>query len=616
MTHSPSSSSRPAARAGQASFGTAVAAPLAACLFVGAGMLAVALPPVPAPQGNPITEAKRVLGKILFFDEQLSTANVVSCATCHVTGVAGTDPRLARHPGDDGVANTADDILGSPGIVKSDVDNDYVRDTIFGNGPQVTGRAANSVINAAFAPNLFWDGRATGQFIDPQTGTVALANGGALESQSVAPPVNDVEMAHAGYDWDRLSAKLARVNPLDLATGVQSDVAAALATKPDYPELFRRAFGDTAITARRIAFALATYERTLISDQAPYDRFLAGQNNALTPQQQQGLQIMQTNNCTVCHAPPLFTDQSFRAIGLRPPTEDPGRASITGNAADRNKFKVPSLRNVGLKRSFMHNGQFNSLQQVFGFYDRAPGVVQFTDNQDPIMAQVRIPPNQAALVDDFLRNGLLDARVANQTFPFDRATLFTARAADQNTLVGTSVAGAGGATPVMIAQSPPMVGNLEFRIGLDRARPGVTARLAYSTNPPVNGRIVPQSFLTTVVTDGTGPANGSTTFHWPLTAFNATGGTVVYVQWFISDPAAPGGESRSQAARIPFFCGSYGCPTACPADINQDGGVDGDDVAAFFTGWESGAALGDFNQDGGVDGSDVGAFFFAWESGC
>ncbi|MEI7657967.1 MAG: cytochrome c peroxidase [Phycisphaerae bacterium] len=612
MNHESSRRSLPSVRPGRASFGAAVAAPLAACAFVGAGMFAMALPPVQAPAGNPVTEAKRVLGKILFFDEQLSTANTVSCATCHVTGVAGADPRLARHPGDDGVANTADDILGSPGIIKSDADNDYVRDAIFGNGSQVTGRAANSIINAAFAPNLFWDGRATGQFIDPQTGAVALANGGALESQSVAPPLNDVEMAHAGYDWDRLSAKLARVNPLDLATGLQSDVAAALATRPDYPELFRRAFGDTAITARRIAFAIATYERTLISDQAPYDRFLAGQANALTPQQQQGLQAMQNNNCTVCHAPPLFTDQSFRAIGLRPPTEDPGRASITGNNADRNKFKVPSLRNVGLKRSFMHNGQFATLQQVFGFYDRAPGVVQFTDNQDPIMTQVRLPPNQGALVDDFLRNGLLDARVANQTFPFDRATLFTARTADQNTLVGTGTAGTGAVTPVMIAQAPPMVGNLDFRIGLDRARANATARLGYSTTAPVNGRITPESFLVSSTTD----ASGTLTFHWPLTAFNATGGTVVYVQWLVADPAAPGGQARSPVARIPFFCGSYGCPTACPADINQDGGVDGDDVSAFFGAWESGNAVGDFNQDGGVDGSDVGSFFFAWESGC
>ena len=592
------------------------ALPIAASTVLGISYIAFALPPVPTPPENPITQEKRVLGKILFFDEQLSTSNVVSCATCHSAANAGADPRIARNPGLDAILNTPDDVLGSAGIIKSDADNDYVRDAIFGNGPQVTGRAANSPINAAYAPNSFWDGRATSQFIDPQTGQVAIANGGALESQAVAPLLNDVEMAHANYDWTQLSNKLAQVNPLDLATALPPDVAAALNGRPDYPELFRRAFGDPAITARRIAFAIATYERTLIADQTPYDNFVAGQQNALTPQQAQGLQIMRNNRCTACHAEPLFSDQSFRNIGLRPIAEDNGRQAVTNNAADRGKFKVPSLRNAALKRTFMHNGQFNTLGQVFGFYDRAPGTQQFPDNQDPIMAQVRIPPQQGGLVADFITNGLRDARVANQTFPFDRATLFTNRPANQNTIVGNAQPGSGNIAPVMIAQAPPMVGNLEFRIGLSGALGNTTARLGISSNPPVNGRITPERFLTNIVTEGTGNGNGSFTFHWPLTPFVATGGQVVYVQWFIDDASAPNGTARSAAARIPFFCGSYGCPTACPADTNQDGGVDGDDVTTFFSGWEAGESSADFNQDGGVDGADVNAFFFAWEAGC
>ena len=278
--------------------------------------------------------------------------------------------------------------------------------------------------------------------------------------------------------------------------------------------------------------------------------------------------------------------------------------------------EVRQLRNVGLRTTFMHNGQFNTLGQVFGFYDRAPGTQQFPDNQDPIMAQVRIPPQQGGLVADFITNGLRDARVANQTFPFDRATLFTNRPANQNTITGTAQPGSGNIAPVMIAQAPPMVGNLEFRIGLSGALGNTTARLGISSNPPVNGRITPERFLTNIVTEGTGNGNGSFTFHWPLTPFVATGGQVVYVQWFIDDASAPNGTARSAAARIPFFCGSYGCPTACPADTNQDGGVDGDDVTTFFSGWEAGESSADFNQDGGVDGADVNAFFFAWEAGC
>ena len=86
-------------------------------LVVGAGVAGAALPPVPVPPENPITESKRVLGKILFFEEQISTSNVVSCATCHVPASGGADPRVAAHPGLDGIVGTPDDIQGSPGVV-------------------------------------------------------------------------------------------------------------------------------------------------------------------------------------------------------------------------------------------------------------------------------------------------------------------------------------------------------------------------------------------------------------------------------------------------------------------------------------------------------------------
>ena len=227
------------------------------------------LPPVPQPPENPITEAKRVLGKALFWDEQLSTSNVVSCGTCHVPSRAGADDRIARHPGIDGILNTPDDILGSPGVIRSDENNDYLPDRIFALQPQITNRSANSPINAGYAPSLFWDGRATSRFTDPQTGQVAIVSGGALESQAVQPPLSSVEMSHDDFDWTSLTDKLARVRPLDLATNIPADVASALADQPDYPELFRRAFGDGAITTRRIAFALATYQRPLVSDQTP-----------------------------------------------------------------------------------------------------------------------------------------------------------------------------------------------------------------------------------------------------------------------------------------------------------------------------------------------------------
>ena len=99
-------------------------------------------PPVPA--GNPVTPAKTVLGKILFWEEQMSSSNRVACGTCHKSEIGGGDNRRAPHPGLDGVAGNADDTFGSPGVINSRVDNTYQPDTNFGLQEQVTGRASPS----------------------------------------------------------------------------------------------------------------------------------------------------------------------------------------------------------------------------------------------------------------------------------------------------------------------------------------------------------------------------------------------------------------------------------------------------------------------------------------
>lgn len=377
------------------------------------------LQPVPVPPENPITESKRVLGKILFWDEQLSSDNTVACGTCHRPADAGSDARLNSNPGADGIFNTADDVIGSAGVVKMDTNGQVVEDDTFGFDTQVTPRSAQALHGGLFAPSAFWDGRAGTVFTNPESGAVSIPAGGALENQALAPILNNVEMAREGRDWDDVRAKLSGVTPLALATYLTPDMAAAVEDNPSYPALFAAAFGGGQITAERIAFAIATYERTLMPDRTPFD------THTMTPAQRRGLNVLVApgSRCGACHTPPVFTNNTFRNIGLRPPNEDPGRQEVTGNPADRGRFKVASLRNVGLKKSFMHNGQKASLEEVLDFYQNINGQQQFPQNQDPLIPAINIPPQARADLIEFLRNGLTDPRAAAETFPFDRPIL-------------------------------------------------------------------------------------------------------------------------------------------------------------------------------------------------
>ncbi len=296
------------------------------------------LPPVPVPAGNPITPAKASLGKALFWDEQLSSTRTISCGTCHIPSAGGSDPRSALagsigvHPGFDGTFGTDDDVRGSPGVPSSLALGTYVPEASFGVAPQVTGRKTPSMINAAFSPLLFWDGRATGTLADPVSGATVLTADAALESQAVAPPVSAVEMAHADRDWNDVAARTAESTPLALAASVPAALDAWIAGR-SYPQLFQEAFGTPQVTPARIAMALATYQRTLISDDAPVDQPPPGPGNPppLTQLEAQGRNVFNgPGRCVLCHGGPLFTDHQFRNIGVRPIFEDLGRGAVTG----------------------------------------------------------------------------------------------------------------------------------------------------------------------------------------------------------------------------------------------------------------------------------------------
>lgn len=565
------------------------------------------LDPVNFPPENPFSEEKRVLGKILFWDEQLSSSNTTSCGTCHIPAAGGTDPRPANNPGIDGLQNTLDDIRGSFGVIRSDANDDYAVDATFNLMRQITGRSANSVINSAFADELFWDGRATSQFIDPETGEVAIASGGALESQVVGPPLSGVEMAHEARDWSQITKKLESARPLALATDLTPDQAAAISANPTYPDLFAEAFGDPAISARRIAFAIATYERTLISDQSPWDSFVLGDPQAMTPAQQQGWTIFQTARCDSCHTPPLFSDNQFRAIGVRPVEWDSGRMEVTGLFEDRGKFKTPGLRNAGLKSHFTHAGTFATMNFIVQFYIGDP---LFPENIDPFMDAVSLNLGQVPPLVDFLTNGLTDPRVANETFPFDRPTLCSELPRNPS-LIGPGNDNGSGFVPPMIAVTPPNLGNEGFKLGTTGMVEGTSVSLYVSSTPPAMGAITPDSVEGPfVATTGTGAA-ASVTAHLPIPDDGSLDGTTVYYQWVIDATGA-----RSPVAAATLFCGIGTCPTVCVADVNQDGSLTPADFSAWLAAFNASLPACDQNGDSLCSPADFSAWLANYNAGC
>lgn len=576
------------------------------------------LPPVQFPPENQFSVEKSTLGKALFWDAQLSSDNTMSCGTCHINASSGTDPRSGLNPGADGIFGNDDDIVGSPGMSTLDVEDEYLKSVLYGLMPQATGRQAQPAIMAMYANNLFWDGRATSQFTDPLTGEVVIAAGGALESQALGPILSDVEMAHQDRDWESVVTKLYTARPLALASELPNDLHDAVMDAQSYPDLFESAFGDDEITPVRIAMAIATYERTLLPDETPFDAFVGGDQNALTPQQVNGLNALTASRCVNCHAGPQFTNNTFRNVGLRPNNEDTGRMEVTGNPADRGRFKVPTLRNVALRDRFMHNGQLVTIEEVFDFYARRNGQQSFPQNRDPLLnAPIAFPPPVQRDIINFIENGLTDERVAIEQFPFDRPTLLSESAITNPLIISTGIAGTGGFIPEMIALSPPNLGNDDFKLGIDSALGAAQAWVVVSSQPPLDGLLQADETLGPVTLEGAGSGEGYGTMRYPIPDIVALDGQTIYMQWVVADPNAPGGLSASPVAQLMYFCSMNGvCIDNCPADLNGDGELDFFDVSAFLSAYGSGDVAADFNGDGVINFFDVSAFLSSYNAGC
>lgn len=518
------------------------------------------LGPPPVPPQNQITPAKVILGKALFWDEQLSSDSTVACGTCHQPAAGGGDPRNQgdmRNPGADGILGTPDDVLGSLGVARTDLNGNYVPDPVFGHEVQVTGRTAPSNLMGAYFVDLFWDGRATSQFLDPLTGNVVIPVGGSLESQSLGPIMSSGEMASEGRTWGDVTSKLEQVEPLAVAFNLPGDLNAALAGGVTYPDLFQAAFGTDEITPVRIGFALASYQRTLVSNQTPWDAFTAGNQGALTQGQRMGLMAFTSpgSRCNACHGGNLFADNQYHNLGLRPIAEDSGRQAITGNFADRGRFKTPSLRNIGLRGgALFHNGSPTTinLNALLALYDADGG--PFGDNKDPILNNLNVPPQVRPALTDFMVNGLTDPRVAAELPPFDRPSLSSERTPEPIEIIqqGARV-GTGGFVPQVVALSPPHVGNFDWKLGLYDGLGGAKAVVTVSHNPPsspIPGFSVVGSAMTL---NGSGPGQGYTTWHRSMPDDPGLIGLQLWLQFRVRDTGAQNGVARTPIVHLTLF---------------------------------------------------------------
>lgn len=194
-------------------------------------------------------------------------------------------------------------------------------------------RNAPTVVNAAFMKTQFWDGRAA-----------------TLEAQAQGPMLNPVEMGNKSLE----------------------EVVQHVKAVKGYEPLFMKAFG-AGPTKDNIVQAIAAFERTVLSGNSRYDRFLAGDKAALNDAEVRGMTVfLSKGKCVQCHSGPTFSDSKFHnlGVGMSQPKPDVGRATISKNKKDTGAFKTPQLRDIMKSAPYMHDGSQKTLEEVIEFYDK------------------------------------------------------------------------------------------------------------------------------------------------------------------------------------------------------------------------------------------------------
>lgn len=282
---------------------------------------------IPFPEEAPYSPRMATLGKMLFFDPRLSGKQNLSCASCHNPSFGFEVPV----PGAIGATN------------------------------KPLARKAPTVLNAAWIPVLFWDGRAP-----------------TLEMQAQGPITADAEM-----------------------DGKFPEIIARLKRVPEYRGAFESLFPGKGVTQDSILTAIATYERTVVSGWAPFDRWVEGDEAAISEEAKRGFALFTGKAaCSGCHTGWNFTDNKFHDLGIE--TKDIGRAAFDpDDRYAKFAFKTPGLRNLNYRAPFGHAGQFADLDAIMAHYETG-GVPR--PSRSPLMKPVGLTGDEREEVIAFLRS--------------------------------------------------------------------------------------------------------------------------------------------------------------------------------------------------------------------
>ncbi|MBT8219282.1 MAG: hypothetical protein KJP00_05645 [Bacteroidia bacterium] len=361
---------------------------------------------IPQETANPLTEAKVELGRMLFYETGIGLEPVksfgketYSCASCHLP-TAGFRPGAAQGIADGGVGYGSNGELRTKFISYEPTDID------------AQGIRALSVLNVGFVSNTFWNGQFGSNDINVGT----------------EDRWDEVEGAHVNYT----GFKGLEAQNIEGVKAHRMSTNREVMERLGYLEMYNAAFPDfpeeSRFTDTTASFALSAYLRTLLADEAPFQKWLKGKKSAMTDQQKRGAVVFfDKANCVSCHSGKAFSAVNFYALGVNDlyqrggtfgtSAEDIrnlGRGGFTGLSEDMHKFKVPQLYNLGDAPFFFHGSSKFSLEEVVEYFDRGvPENPRVPEEQiSSLLRPLYLTPQEKEDLVEFLTNGLRDPNLA------------------------------------------------------------------------------------------------------------------------------------------------------------------------------------------------------------